>query len=345
MNEEIDTNSQFHNSTNNNIINDNMNNDNINNNNISNDNMNNDNINNENINNNDNMNNINNGNQNNYMKKYTKITISFIIIFFINLLIEIYSHFKSFNSRKYVFQFSPINEKWQYYRFVTSYFIHFGFGHKIVEFYITFKLCYILEDIIGTLITISLILISMIMNNLVQFLLKKLIIYIFTLMHSVHDLNYDYQGGFTSVLFTMFTFYLSFNFNKRKQINILSVFILSARYFSFTLFIALICLTPNKSFFGNISGIINGYLIKFLPFIFLPRIHWVYDFEKKFGFKCEKFEYLYRSINKNNHIMVIALNELQKNSMNEHYNYGNDFINKMPNMNESMNNINDSRSV
>ena len=102
---------------------------------------------NEEINNNfdDNINNDNNQNDNNnnnfvnqndsYIKNYTNVTISFLIILMINLLIEIYSYFKAIDSRKYVFQFAPINEKNQYYRFVTSYFIHYGFWHLVIEFY------------------------------------------------------------------------------------------------------------------------------------------------------------------------------------------------------------------
>ena len=163
-------------------------------------------------------------------------------------------------------------------------------------------------------------------------------------MRSIIDLNYDYQGGLTSVLFSMFTFYLCFKLNKRKQISILYIFILPAKYVSITILFSLFCLTPNKSFFSNLSGILNGYLIKFLPFIFLPRINWVRDFEQKFIFKFEKLKYLYRNINKRNYLMVNALNELQKNSMNDNIirkniieNY-NDNID--PRMNESSNNIN-----
>ena len=327
MNDEINNNNnsgQFQNN-----INDNNNN-------------NNNNINNDNLNNANDNNNRNNENQNNinYIKKYTKITISFVIIFIINLTLEIYSYFNKINARKYVFQFSPIYEKNQYYRFISNYFIHFGFGHKIIELYFTYKICNLLENIIGTIITISLIMISMIMNSVVQFLLIKSMIYILNLMHCNIDLNYDYQGGLTSVLFTMLTIYFSFKINSRKQITILSILIFPARYLSFAIFILLICLTPNKSFFSNFSGILIGYIIKILPSIFLPRINWVRDFEMKFMCKCEKLKFFYRSINTKNMKMVNVLNELQNNSMNDNYNYENDFNDVVPRMNETSNNIN-----
>ena len=321
MNDEINNNNneQFENNINNN-------------NNINNENLNN--VNNNNFRNNDNQNNI------NYVKKYTKLTISFIIIIVINLILDIYSYFKGINTRKYVFQFSPIYEKNQYYRFISNYFIHFGFGHKIIEFYFTYRLCFIIENIIGTIMTISLIMISMIMNSILQFLLIKSMMYIFNSMNSTIDLNYDYQGGLTSVLFTMFTFYLSFKINSRKQISILTLFIIPARYLSIVILISLICLTPNKSFFSNISGILIGYTLKYLPFIFLPSIDWVRDFEIKFAFNCEKLKFFYRSINIKNNLMVNVLNELQNNSMNDNYNYQNVFNNIISRMNESSNNIN-----
>ena len=84
------------------------------------DNINNNNQNDENNNNINNENNINNNNNNQvlfepqnveiYPKKYTSITISFLIILIINIIIEIYSQYNSLNYRKYVFQYTPIYE-------------------------------------------------------------------------------------------------------------------------------------------------------------------------------------------------------------------------------------------
>ena len=128
--------------------NDNVNN--INNNNEQNPNVN-DGNNNNNNNNNNNDNNINNNNiqENNnneinfeapnenilYLKNYTKITISFLIILLINLIIEIYSYFKKLNYRKYVFQYAPIYEKKQYYRFIFKLFYtlwYMAFNNRII---------------------------------------------------------------------------------------------------------------------------------------------------------------------------------------------------------------------
>ena len=300
-------------------------------------NNNNNNINNQN--NNNNMIDLQNPNNNNYLKKYTKITFSFIIILSINILIEIYSFFQNINSRKYVFQFAPIYEKNQYYRFVTNYFIHYGIGHEIIELYLTYKICYLIENILGTIITISFIMISMIMNSILNFIIVKFMIYIQNIIYSIIDLNYEYESGMTSVLFTLVTFYFSFKRLRKQKISILSTFVITGKYLSLAAFFYIYCFTPNKSFFSNLSGILNGYLFKFLPFLFLPKVNWVRDFENYFPYKIKKFDNIYRNININNNLMVNALNELKKNSMirdniyknnindnyNYNYNYGNDF--------------------
>ena len=318
-------------------------------------------INDENINdrNNDINNNLNNINQNNnqinfdmpannnYSKKYKKITISFIIIFFINLIIEIYSYFKRINYRKYVFQYAPIYEKNQYYRFISSYFIHYGIWHIIIELYLTFEVCYLFENIMGTIITICFIMISMIMNSIFHFMIVPLTMFTFKVMRNAYDLNYDYESSLTSVLFSMSTFYFLFNDNKNKKIDVLYTFFLNGKYLSVILLFSLYILTPNKTFFSNLSGIISGYLIKFLPYIFLPCVTWVIDFEKKLCL-LKKLDNIYRCITYKDLFMKNALNELQEDSVfddsllknNENNNYGNDFNNNGQQMTELSNNQN-----
>ena len=305
---------------------------------------------------NNNLPNINNNNNNdidideqnnNFLKKYKKMTISFIIIFFINIFIEIYSFCFDISSQKYVFQFLPIYEKKQYYRFISSYFIHYGIWHIIIELYITYKVCYLLENIMGTLITISFIMTSMIMNSFLHFIIIFFIISIYNLTHSTIDMNYDYESGFTSVLFTMATFYYNFKDNCSKKVDILYTFSLTSKYISLTAFCSLCCFTPNNSYLSNLSGLLNGHIFKRFPFIFLPRIKWVIDFEKKY--KLKKYEYLYRSLNIKNILMKNALNELEKNSMiddnifknniNENYGLNNNNGLQMTELSNNQNNI------
>ena len=326
-------------------------------------------INDENINNNNNENNNNDNNNNiqnndlnfdmandnniNYTKNYRKITISFIIILFINLIIEIYSYFKRINYRKYVFQFAPIFEKHQYYRFVSSYFIHYGIWHLMIELFLTFHLCYAFENSLGTIISISFIMISMLMNSLLHFIMVPITMFIFKIFRNPYDLNYDYESSLTSILFSMITFYYLFNDNKNKRIDVLYTFYIQVKYLSFTLLLVLYIFTPNKSFFSNLSGIINGYIFKFFPYIFLPRVTWVIDFEKKIC-GINKFNKIYRFITCKNKMMKNALNELQndsvvdesllKNSGGENVNYGNEFNNSGQQMTELSNNQNNNNN-
>ena len=337
-------------------MNDNINN--INNNELNPNIINDDNINNRNNDINNNLNDINQNNNNNqlnfdipadnnYSKKYKKITISFIIIFFINLIIEIYSNFKRINYRKYVFQYAPIYEKNQYYRFISSYFIHYGIWHIIIELYLTYEVCYLFENIMGTIITICFIMISMIINSILHFMMVPLTMFTFKVMRSSYDLNFDYESSLASVLFSMSTFYFLFNDNKNKKFDILYTFVLNVKYLSVTLLFTLYLLTPNKSFFSNLSGIISGYLFKFFPFIFLPRVTWVIDFEKKICI-LKKLDKIYRCITYKDIFMKNALNELQEDSVfddsllknNENMNYGNDFNNNGQQMTELSNNQN-----
>ena len=264
--------------------------------------------------NNENDNNINYPNQrnNNYEKKYSSFTISFIIIFIINIYIEIYSFYKIINSRKYVFQYAPIYEKKQYYRFVTNYFIHYGIAHLIIELYITYKMCNLMENAFGTILTITFIMMSMIINSIFNFLILKFMIYIFNIISITIDLNYEYESGLTSVLFTMATFYFNFKHIKERKINLLYFFFITAKYISITAFFLMFCFTPNKSYFSSLSGILNGYLFKMMPFIFLPKVNWIKDFEKKYIFPFLRFGNIYRNISKKKILMVNVLNELQK---------------------------------
>ena len=294
----------------------------------------------DNLNSNNNINNVNNNrinldasnnnnnNNNNRNKKYKKITISFLIIFLINLSIKIYSYFYIINYRKYVFQFAPIYEKNQYYRFISNYFVHWGIWHIIVELYLSWEICFLFENIMGTLITISFIMVSMLINSMLHFIMVPLIMFISNILHSSYDLNYDYETSLTSILFSMTTFYFLFKENKDKKINILFTFILNVNYLTVIMLGTLYIFTPNKSFYSNLSGIINGYLLKFFPHFFLPKVTWVIDFEEWSGLK--NFEGFYRRITYKNRRMRNCLNELQKNSVIDgsllkNNNYGNDF--------------------
>ena len=311
-------------------------------------------INNNNDNNNDNNNNVNNNQVLNeinpnieiYPNKYSSITISFLIILIINIIIEICNNYEPINYRKYVFQYAPINEKNQYYRFISSYFIHYGTFHLIVELYISYKIFYLFENIMGTLMTLCFIMVSMIMNSLIHFIMMPFVAFLFKITNLYYDLNYDYESSLTSVLFSMANFYFLFKDIKDKRIDLFYTVFVKVKYINALTLLSLYCFTPNKSFYSNLSGIISGYLIKFCPSIFLPKVTWVDEFEK--NFRLKRFDCLYRSITYKNKRMRKSLNEIQSDSVidesllqnrNEN-NYGNDFNNTGHQMNELANNQN-----
>ena len=66
----------------------------------------------------------------------------------------------------------------------------------------------------------------------------------------------------------MMTFYYLFNDNKNKRIDALYTFYINSKYSCITLLLVLYIFTPNISFLSNLSGIINGYIFKFFPYIF-----------------------------------------------------------------------------
>ena len=198
----------------------------------------------------------------------------------------------------------------------------------------------------GTLMTLTFILISMVINSFLHFLMVPIAQFLLKIGAFYHDLNYDYESSLTSVLFSMLTFLLLLKENKDKRFDLFYTIFIKVKYVSFICLVTLYCFTPNKSFFSNLSGIISGYLFKFMPAIFLPRVTWINDFEIKY--KLKKFEGLYRCINYKNKSMRNALNEIQIDSVVEDsllknkniINYGNDFNTVGTQMNELSNNIN-----
>ena len=316
--------------------------------NVANDINNNNNVNNENNNNINNNQVLNENNPNNeiYPRKYTSITISFLIILIINLIIEICNNSEAINYRKYVFQYAPINEKNQYYRFISSYFIHYGIFHLIVELYCAYYIFYLFENIMGTLMTLCFIMVSMVVNSIIHFLMIPFVVFLFKMGNIYYDLNYDYESSLTSVLFSMANFYFLFENFKNKRIDLFYTVFIKVKYINILALVALYCFTPNKSIFSNISGIISGYLFKYFPSIFLPKVTWIDEFEK--NYRLKRFDYLYRSITYKNKRMRKALNELQSESVIDESllqnrndnNYGNDFNNTGQQMNELSNNQN-----
>ena len=272
---------------------------------------------NNNQNNNNNEPNIQNNPENNIFNifiKYPDITISFLLFFFINIIFYIISYFLDIELSTFIFQYRPIVSKCQYYRIISRYFIHFGFAHFILEEISFFYLCKYYENKFGTLLTLSIILISMIINSIINII----IIPIFSLFLSYRVsiiLDHSYEGGLTPILFTMITYISLFEKNRQERILFDNFFLLRMKYSYIYLLGILYFFTPNRSFYGNISGIIGGFSLKNFRNIFLPKLVWIYDIEEKCCFSQVK--YLYKKININSNEMRHMLKEYDRDSVDD----------------------------
>lgn len=284
------------------------------------------NINQKNINNNENRNNVNinnnNNNNNNYLikvkqffNKFPSITISFLIFLIITITLYLYSKINKIETSKYVFQFAPIVQKYQYYRIITRYFIHFGVCHLSLELFALFYLCKICENIFGTLLTLSIILTSMILVSVIQLLKAPISSFLLGRMLS-HYFNYFYEGGLTPVLFALLTYYSLYKKNRNEELFFIESYLIFRRRYRFIFFLfVLLCFTPNRSFSGNVSGILVGIILKKYPKYFLPKVKWIKDVEDIYS--LNKINILYKYINLSNNRMKDVLTEYDRDSVEE----------------------------
>ena len=282
----------------------------------------NNNNNNENANENNNINNIINNNNineenNNFLLQYSQFSFSFTLIFIINITIYILSFYNEFDISKYFFDIEPILDHSQYYRFITRYFVHFGVCHLFLEFYITMNLCNYFENMFGTLFTIAFILISMIIDSIVQLCFYLLLSYLSNSLNVVDGASLNYEGGLTPVLFTLNTFFYLFEHDYLNEYNIFLFVLGKGKYSSFTMLVILYFFTPNRTFMGNLSGILGAYFIKNMLCCFLPRIRWILEFEDVFGLNTKKSGMFYRYVTNKNIMMKNILNQIQSNSVRE----------------------------
>ena len=272
------------------------------------------NINNNQNNNNQNMpNNINN-NAYNIFTKFPDITISYLFFLIINIVLLIYSQIFPIETSTFIFQYRPIVSKLQLYRIITRYFIHFGFAHFILEQISFFYISKYFENKFGTLLTLSIIFISMILDSIIHIIL----IPFFTLFLSYRVsiiLDHSYEGGLTPVLFTLVTYFSLFEKNRNERFFFENFFLLRVKYSYVYLLGILYFFTPNRSFYGNISGILGGFILKQFRKVLLPKIIWIYDFELCIG--LNRIKILYRKLNINNKQMRKMLREFDRDSINE----------------------------
>ena len=254
-----------------------------------------------------------------YISQYTKITFSFLIVLLIKIFFFIYFYIHH-NTEKFYFQKSFITNYNQYYRCITRFFINYGICHFILEIIITFKMCYYIENMLGTLFTILFIFVSMIIISFVNLGILEITKYIYQYSNHKNNIDIIYEGGLTPLFFTLYTFYFSFNRNSNKKYFRIMIFIVKAKHSQYLLLLILLFFTPNNSIFGNISGIFSAYLLKALRILFLPRIIAIKEIEK--CLHLNKLFPLYRFISEENPIMKKILGEFDIDSLNQLNFYG-----------------------
>ena len=246
-----------------------------------------------NINRNNNVNNNEEEQENIFISKYNKFTVSFLFLLLIKFIFLIYFYYKDLEEYKYVFEVYSIIKHNQYYRCLTRYLIHFGIGHLLFELFISFYLLFLFENIFGTILALFFIIISAIINSILQIILSLIIFQILYYFNVFDVVSLHYEGGFAPILFALNTFLCSFDLDYLNENNFPIYMYIKANFSSIYAIIFLAVLTPNEAFIGNLSGILTGYLFKFLRNIFLPNLLYIIELEKFFGLNKEGFFYRY----------------------------------------------------
>ena len=88
--------------------------------------------------NNNNLINNNEEQENQFISKYSKFTFSLAFIIIIKIIFSIIFYYQNLEQYKYVYEMYSIIKHDQYYRLITRYLIHFGFGHLLAELFISY---------------------------------------------------------------------------------------------------------------------------------------------------------------------------------------------------------------
>ena len=163
--------------------------------------------------------------------------------------------------------------------------------------------------------TIPFIFISMILDSIIQLFLCIIISYLCFKFSLVDDSIIHYEGGLTPVLFSLNTFFYLFEHDLFSDYNMFIFVFGNGKYSSFSILIIMYFFTPNKTFIGNLSGIIGAYFIKKIFICFLPKIKWIIELEEILN--LNKDGYFYRYITTGNPIMKNVLNQIEPNSVRD----------------------------
>ena len=257
----------------------------------------------------------NNENERSQNYKKANYTLSFFVLLLINGAVFFCENEYELERSQFSISLWPIINKHQYYRMITHYFFHFGFFHLLIDMIFLFNLCKIIEKQIGTLFTLAFISQALLLISciyLIMFFFIKHFLRLFSLSSYNFRINFLSECGMSPLLFAIYTYYFLFSKHRDKTLNIFFVADIRIKYsgFAFLLFISFF--TPNESFFGHLSGIFCGYLIKkFLGKYSMPKVAWVKDFEESWSL-CRNEIFYINIINKDQNF----LNDVSEIEMN-----------------------------
>ena len=251
-----------------------------------------------------------------FLSKYSIFSFSFIIIFLMTIIFWIIEKYEVIEQYKFVFETDAIIFRNQYYRLISRYFVHFGIGHLIIELFIALFLLYLYENIYGSLFSLFFIIIAMFINSLIQITISVLLFYYIYYFKIDHISIYNYEGGFAPILFALNTFLTLFDNSYINENNFPTFVFFKSPYSSFYILVIIAFFTPNRSFIGNLSGILTAYFIRYFKISFLPKISWIIAFENLFKLNGD-FGTIYRNINNNNIIMKKILNQFEENCIRD----------------------------
>ena len=233
-------------------------------------------------------NNNNNNNNNNNRKTSPKCSIIFIAMCSINIIVLIYDHLNGIHIKQYTISLWPVLFKFQLYRIITHYFMHYGFMHMLINLLLFYILSKKLEKTIGTIYTFAYIIQSLLFTSIIYLFIMILCRYIIGLLINTIELNFADVCGLSSLLFALISFIFTFESMSNNEVILVLCFEIKRKHFPLVLMLVIFGLTSNFILMlGHLSGIYCGWLIKdYIGKYTLPSIKGVKWFESVILFKC-----------------------------------------------------------
>jgi membrane associated rhomboid family serine protease len=237
-------------------------------------------------------------------KYIPKFCLSFKILFILNSMGFFYSFKNSFDVKNYILSVWPIIYKEQFYRIIFCYFFYQNTFDFIISIISLFFITKYLELSIGTVYTIIITFIGMIITSIIY----VLFMIIFKIIFRYGEFYLTGFSGSITIFYNLSIVYYLLKSNRDANFNF-GFFDIKGLYFMFYLASFHQFISPSGILILNICGAFSSYLIiKQIGYFILPRNIWVKKFELILRLnkdnKCDFKNYLgYHSISENDNII------------------------------------------